>query len=156
MEISLPLPLSFFSLTFIFEREKERVGGGRGRERGRHRIWSRLQALSCQHRAWHGPQMREPQDHDLNQSWMLDGLSHQAPLPLSFKIDLLGHLGLGSGHDLMVCEIKPHVRLCTVQSLLGILSLSFCPSSGHALSRARSKEINNKNYLYSLSLKRNK
>ena len=36
---------------FIFERERGRVWVGEGqRERGRHRIWSRLQALGCQHR----------------------------------------------------------------------------------------------------------
>ena len=34
------------------ERERDREHEwGRGRERGRHRIPSRLQALSCQHRA---------------------------------------------------------------------------------------------------------
>ena len=36
------------------ERERERVSKyewGKGRERGRHRIQSRLQALSCQHTA---------------------------------------------------------------------------------------------------------
>ena len=32
----------------IFERESERVHG-RGRGRGTYRIWSKLQALSCQH-----------------------------------------------------------------------------------------------------------
>ena len=36
---------------FIFEKECEQV---RDRERGRHRIRSRLQALSCQHRARRG------------------------------------------------------------------------------------------------------
>ena len=33
---------------FLRERERERQGEqGEGRERGRHRTWSRLQALSC-------------------------------------------------------------------------------------------------------------
>ena len=54
----------FFYCLFIFEREREREReregererkhaqvGERQRERGRHRIGSRLQALSCQHRA---------------------------------------------------------------------------------------------------------
>ena len=56
----------FLFLTFIcfWDREHEQ---GRGRERGRHRIWSRLQALSCQHRAQGGDGTHEPQDHDL--SW---------------------------------------------------------------------------------------
>ena len=66
---------------FIFEREREREREraheqGRGRERGRHRIWSRLQALSCQHRAQHGTRTQEPQDHDLSRSQMLHWLSH--------------------------------------------------------------------------------
>ena len=42
-----------YFLTFIvFLRERETEHElGRGRETGRHRIQSRLQALSCQHRA---------------------------------------------------------------------------------------------------------
>ena len=40
-------------LMFIFERETE-CERGRGREREGHRIQSRLQALSCQHRSPHG------------------------------------------------------------------------------------------------------
>ena len=32
-------------------------------------------------------------------------------------------LDFGPGHDLMICEMEPHVGLCmTAQSLLGILS----------------------------------
>ena len=46
------------------------------RERGRHRIQSRLQVLSCQHRAAHGAQTHEPRGHDLSQSWALNWLSH--------------------------------------------------------------------------------
>ena len=35
------------------ERERERDSTqGMGRERGRHTIWSRLQGLSCEHKAW--------------------------------------------------------------------------------------------------------
>ena len=47
-----------------------------GREKGRHRIRSRLQALSCQHRARCRARTHELWDHDLSQSWMLNGLSH--------------------------------------------------------------------------------
>ena len=53
---------------------------------------------------------------------------------------LVEHLTLdfGSGHDLTVCEFKPHVgSALTAQSLLGILSL--CPS----LTCALSLKINN-------------
>ena len=45
-------------------------------ERGRHRIRSRFQALSCQHRARHGAQTHEPWDHDLSRSRKLNRLSH--------------------------------------------------------------------------------
>ena len=76
-------PLSLFIfLMFIYfwererERERERAWGGRGRERGRHRIWNRLQALSCQHRAPSRAQTHKPWDHDLNRRWMLSWLSH--------------------------------------------------------------------------------
>ena len=60
---------------FIFEGETE-CKWRRGRERGRHRICSRLQALSCQHRAWHGARTHEPQDHALSWSRTLNRLSH--------------------------------------------------------------------------------
>ena len=46
------------------------------RERGRHRIWSRLQALSCQHRAVHGVQTHELLGHDLSWSQTVHRLSH--------------------------------------------------------------------------------
>ena len=40
---------------YFWDREREtECERGRGREKGRHRIWSRLQARSCQHRAWRG------------------------------------------------------------------------------------------------------
>ena len=58
---------------------------GKGRERGRHRIRSRLQALSCQHRARCGAQTHGPRDHDLSRSWTLNWLSHPgAPVNLFF------------------------------------------------------------------------
>ena len=44
--------------------------------RGRHRIWSSLQALSCQHRAWHRARTHGPWEHDLSRSRMLNQLSH--------------------------------------------------------------------------------
>ena len=68
--------VSFFFLMFIYfwETESEQ---GRGRERGRHRIRSRLQAPSCQLRAWHRAWTHEVWDHDLSQSRTLNQLSHQ-------------------------------------------------------------------------------
>ena len=65
---------------YFWEREIERVQAHewrRGRERGRHtEIWSRLQAPSCQHRAWHGARTQEPQDRDLSWSWIPNWLSY--------------------------------------------------------------------------------
>ena len=46
----------FYFLMFISETEHKWV---RGRERGRHRIRSRLQILSCQHRAQRGARTHE-------------------------------------------------------------------------------------------------
>ena len=68
--------LMFNSLS-LKERDRERVRAGEGqRERGRHRIWSRLQALGCQHRTRHRAQTHGPWDHDLSQNWTLNWLSY--------------------------------------------------------------------------------
>ena len=75
---------------FIFERESESKQG-RGRERGRHRIWSRLQAPSCQHRAWCGAQTHKLWDHDLSWSRTLNQLSHPGAPPF-LLIDLVLYL----------------------------------------------------------------
>ena len=50
LEICLPQILFFFFNIYLFLRDSTSRGGAE-RERGRHRIGSRLQALSCQHRA---------------------------------------------------------------------------------------------------------
>ncbi|VFV25970.1 Hypothetical predicted protein [Lynx pardinus] len=57
----------FLSLPPERQRETEHKWG-RDRERRRHRIRSRLQALSYQHRARRGARTHEPQDHDLSHS----------------------------------------------------------------------------------------
>ena len=66
-------------LVFIFERERQSMSSGRA-ERGRHRIESRLQALSHQHRAQCGARTHELRDGDLNLSQMLNRLSHPGAL----------------------------------------------------------------------------
>ena len=63
----------FKCLLFIFEREREQ---GRVRKKGRHRIQSRLQALSCQYRARRGAQTHKLQDHDPSRSRTPNRLSH--------------------------------------------------------------------------------
>ena len=60
---------------YLFLKQTE-CKWGRGRERGRHRIWSRFQALSYQHRARYRARTHEPWDHDLSRSQMLNQLSH--------------------------------------------------------------------------------
>ena len=66
--------LNFFLMFIYFwDREREQE---RGRERRKHKIWSRLQALSCQLRVQNGAQIYELRDHDLSQSQTLNQLSH--------------------------------------------------------------------------------
>ena len=65
--------------SFLRQRETEHERGGS--ERGRHRIWNRLQALSCQHKAQRGARTHRLWDHDLSRSQMLNRPSHPgAPL----------------------------------------------------------------------------
>ena len=66
------LILYFYFYLFLEDRCKQ----GKGRERGRHRIWSGLQALNCQHRDRRGARTLGPWDHDLSRSPMLNRLSH--------------------------------------------------------------------------------
>ena len=73
----------FFMFIHFWKRETEHKQGWGGERRG-HRIWSRLQALSCQHRARCGPQTHEPRDHDLSQTRTLNPLSHPGAPHVSF------------------------------------------------------------------------
>ena len=75
---------------FIFwERDRETGHKWRrGRERGRHRIWSRLQAPSCQYRARCGARTHKPWDGDLSQSQTLNWLSHPGVQVYSFLISV--------------------------------------------------------------------
>ena len=69
----------FFNVNLFFQRgretETESMSGG-GVERDTHRMWSRLQALSCQHRARHRARTRRLWDHDPSRSLTLNQLSH--------------------------------------------------------------------------------
>ena len=57
---------------FLRKRERERDSTSGEGQKGRHRIWSRVQALSCQHRARHGAQTHEPWDYDLSRNQTLN------------------------------------------------------------------------------------
>ena len=91
----------FFECLFIFERKTE-YQQGRSQERGEQRIWNRLQALSCQHRAWCGASTHEPRDHALSIAvGMLNWLSHPGAPRLrdslvKFGRVLFGHWSISS------------------------------------------------------------
>ena len=75
-----------FLMFICFWRRERKHMQGRGREWGRHRIWNRLQALSCQHRVWHGAWIYQVQDHDLSQRQTFNQLSHSgSPIYLCLK-----------------------------------------------------------------------
>ena len=66
-----------FSMFIYFSRERlTECEQGRGRERGRHRIPSRLQAPSCQHRARREARTHKLWDHDLSGTQTINRLSH--------------------------------------------------------------------------------
>ena len=66
---------NFFKCLYLFLRQSETAWTGEGQRR-RHRIWSRLQALSCQHRVRGRARTHKLRDYDLSRSWMLNWLSH--------------------------------------------------------------------------------
>ena len=80
---------NFFFLMFLhfWDRQRETESKhGRGRERGRRRIWSRLQALSCQHRAWCGVQTNKPWGHDIGQSQTQPTEPRRCPGAIVFEV----------------------------------------------------------------------
>ena len=82
-----------FLTFYLFLRETE-CEWGRGRERRSHRIWSRLQAPSCQHRARCGARTHEPWDRDLSWSRTLNRRSHPgAPIFYNFTIKSISAKG---------------------------------------------------------------
>ena len=66
----------FLTFIYLWVRGRNRAWAGEGQKRGTHRIWSRLQTLSCQHRAQCRAQTHKLWDHVLNQSQMLNWMSH--------------------------------------------------------------------------------
>ena len=79
--------LIFFNVyLFLRQRETEHEWG-RVTERGRHRIWNRLQALSCRHRARRGAWTHGPWDHDLSRSRTVNQPSHPGAPGLNFKVN---------------------------------------------------------------------
>ena len=78
----------FFSFNIhLWEIETEHEQG-RGRERGGNRLWSRLQALSCGHRAQHRAWTHRPWDHHLSWSRMVN-CNYEKVLPTKFGCSML-------------------------------------------------------------------
>ena len=75
--------LKIFLIVLFSFWERDSMSSG-GAERGRHRIRSKLQDPSSQHRPWHGARIHEPRDYDLSRNRMLNQLSHQVPYKFSF------------------------------------------------------------------------
>ena len=100
----LPKSRTWFNfLMFIyFEGQTEtECEQGRVRMRGRHRIWSRLQALSCQHRARHGARTHRLWDVTPAEVGCLTNCITQALLFCFLKEWSWGHLGLSVWLQLM-------------------------------------------------------
>ena len=90
---------------FLRQRETEHERG-RVRERGRHRIWNRLQTLSCQHRARRGARTHGPWDRDLSRSRPLNRLSHPGSFSHFFSYPL-SNLFLCAFIHLLVMWVPP-------------------------------------------------
>ena len=135
----------FFFNVYLFLRQRE-TEHERGRsERGWHRIWNRLQALSCQHKAQRGARTHGPWDRDLSRSRPLNRLSHPgAPASDSwFWLRSWSYRVRGN---------EPHVRLCTDSMEPAWDSLSPCLSlllpNSHSLPlkiNLKKKEIRSSN-----------
>ena len=78
------IDLSFSTFIYFWDRERQSMNGGGAESRGRHRIGSRLQALSHQPRARRGARTPGPRDRDLAEVGRLTDCATQAPLDLSF------------------------------------------------------------------------
>ena len=84
---------------YFWERGRESKQE-RSRDRGRHRIQSRLQVPSCQHRARRGAWTHQPWDHDLSWSQTLNWLSHPGTPMIIFLEEEKNKILSWSGHSL--------------------------------------------------------
>ena len=91
---------NFCNVLFYFWERQRESEQGRGRERGRHRIQSRLQALSCQHGAQSRAQTHKLWDHDLSWSRMLNPLGH----PGAPHMNILIMISCGIKHIITITQ----------------------------------------------------
>ena len=87
----------FLMFIYFWERQRQNTNG-LGAERGRHRIRSRLQAPSRQHRARRRARTHEPWAHDLSRSQMFNRLSHPGARRLSLLLFMAVTVWEGSWH----------------------------------------------------------
>ena len=102
--------LCFLMFIYFWERERQSVSRV-SRETHTHRIRSRFQSMSCQHRAWRKARTHELWDHDLSQSWRLNWLSHPGAPKISNTIlnsdGESGHPCLGHDHREKAFSFSP-------------------------------------------------
>ena len=131
---------------FLRQRETEHEWGEGQRER---ETQNRKQAPSCQHRARRRDRTREPRDHDLSRSRTLNRLSHPGTPLIFLNHTIQGRLGgsishasnFGSGHELVVWEFRPRIRLSAVSIGPTLDPLSPCLSAPPPLTLTLSKKI---------------
>ena len=100
----------FKNFFYLLLRDRERQSmSGRGAERETdthtHRIPSRLQAPSCQHRARRGARTHEPRDRDLSRSQTLHRRSHPGALEVEWLLFKVGQKILTNRYP--VCSPSP-------------------------------------------------
>ena len=123
---------------FIFEREGQSASRG-WTERERRRIQSRLQGLSCQHRAGHGAQTHELCNSDLSRSRTLNRRSYPGALEGSWNELVKGTLPLMFGFSLKKIYswgtwVAQSVEYLTSAQVMISQFMSSSPASGSLLS----------------------
>ena len=119
---------------YFWDRERQSMNE-EGSERGRHRIWSRLRALSCQHRAQHGARTHEVWDIDLSQSRMLNWQSHPGAPNIIISLKFGGNqilCSLKTSRFLMNCfsHLEFWVSGIIINYVLSIVKTLVCTCRG--------------------------
>ena len=123
---------------YFWERERARAQAKEAQKEGRYRIWRRLQALSCQHRAQRGAQINKLWDHDQSRIRTFNQLSHPgAPIWGQFLRKVLvvipQQTTLKAGRGMSASVLKEgywlHITTpCAIWIFGSIASYNFTPS----------------------------